>query len=443
MNIDFIDNQIFEIVGNLVSCVVSALIIFQYFDNKYSRMYRPKILYFGLRTICCLANMGIYFLHQSFLNLAFWVSFVLLISRCFYYEENECKSGIKYYLINIAFVFACSVSEAIGGVLVGAGVKLAHIDQSEAILSFAGNIGGTASAIFLYYLVLRRMFISEKTRKIPISQYTIYVVITAYVLINIGEILFFANFNLSSGDYIFLMFDTFFMILVNLYLFYTLDTFTENKELKYKLVLYERQAQSNYDYYARQIENNKIAMKVTHDLRKHVQIIEGLKQYGTSRELWDYIDNFEEMISPLLTRQYCNNAILNIIIIEKVEYCKKNGIHFQVDIQSVDIDFVKPIDITTIFGNLLDNAIEACEKTEEKKMRLKIYPFNEFTYIQLSNSFNKKISWNKMGRPQSDKGEYHGIGLENVDNVLKKYNGNIQFTVKENNFIVEVMINQS
>lgn len=442
MNIDFIDDQILGIVGNLVSCVVSVLIIFQYFDNKYSRMYRTKILYFGLRVICCLANMGIYFLQHSFLNLAFWIFFVLLISRCFYFDENECKSGIKYYLINIAFVFACSVSEAIGGVLVGAGVNLAHINHSEAILSFAGSIGGTASAILLYYLVLRRMFISEKTRKIPISQYTIYVVITAYVLVHIGAILFFANVSLSSGDYIFLMFDTIFIILINLYLFYTLDTFTENKELKYKLVLYERQSQSNYDYYARQIENNKTAMKVTHDLRKHIQVIEGLKQYGVSQELRNYMDTFEEMISPLLTRQYCSNAILNIIIIEKVEYCIKNGIHFEVDIQSADIDFVKPIDITTIFGNILDNAIEACEKTEEKKMRLKIYPFNEFRYIQLTNSFNEKINWDKKGRPQSNKGEYHGIGLENVETALKNYNGNIQFAVEENKFIVEIMINQ-
>ena len=148
------------------------------------------------------------------------------------------------------------------------------------------------------------------------------------------------------------------------------------------------------------------------------------------------------MISPLLTRQYCDNLILNTIISDKVDYCRKNGIHFQVDIQNVYIDFMKQIDITTLFGNILDNALEACEKTNEKELSLKVYPFNKLVYIQLSNSFHEKIKWSAKGRPLSAKGEHHGIGLGNVENVLKDYNGSIQFTVEEQTFSVEIMISQ-
>lgn len=443
MNIDFVDGQIFDLVGKFVSCVISVLIIYQYFDVRYLRTYHTKALYTGLKAVCCLANMGICFLNHSFFNIAFWIILVVLISKFFYFDENENISKVKYFFTNIAFIMACSVCEAIGGVVVWTWGKIVHIDQGEVMLSFANNIGGTASIILFYYLVLKRLFINKKTRKISVSQYTIYVFITAYVLINIGEILFYVKFDLDSMDYIFFMLDMIIMILINLYLFYMLDTFTENKELKYKLALYERQAQSNYDYYARQIESNKTAMKVTHDLRKHIQVMEGLKQYGNSRELQEYVDAFEEMISPLLTWQYCNNAILNTIIIDKTDYCKKENIHFQVDIQDVKIDFMKPIDITTLFGNILDNAIEACEKTKEKEICFKVYPFNEFVYIQLVNSFNESIKWNNKGRPLSDKGEYHGIGLENVENVLKNYNGNMQFTVENAKFTVEIMLSQS
>lgn len=438
MNINFIDGQLFEMTGKLVSSVVSVLIVYQFFDCKYLRIYRSKSIYIGIKILGCLANMGSYLLNNALINIIFWIIFILLISKCFYFDEGENKA--KNYFTNISFVFACSVCEAIGGALVWAWIRIVHIDPSEAMLSFMNNIGGAVSTIFLYYLILKRLFISEKTKRISVKQYTIYVAFTSCVLINIGEILFFFRFDFNSKDYIFLMADMVFMILINLYLFHMMDAVAENKELKYKLALYEQQAQSNYDYYARQIESNKTVMKVMHDLRKHMRVMEGLKQYDNLQELQDYVNSFDDMISPLLMRKYCDNVILNAILADKAGYCEKNAINFQMDVQNVEIDFMKSIDITTLFGNILDNAIEACEKADEKIINLKIYPFNQFIYIQLTNSFDKKIRWDIKGRPLSDKGEYHGIGLENVENVLKDYNGHIQFKVEEQNFFVEIML---
>ncbi|MDE7445142.1 MAG: GHKL domain-containing protein [Lachnospiraceae bacterium] len=437
MDINFIDGQIFELTGKLVSCVVSVLIVYRFFDGKYLHVYRSKSIYMGIKIVGCLANVGSYLLNNALINISFWIIFILLISKFFYFDEGENK--IKYYFTNIAFVFACSICEAIGGALMWALIQIAHLDPSDAMISFVNNIGGASSTILLYYLILKRLFISETTRKISVGQYTIYVAVTSCVLINIGEILFFFKFDFSSKDYIFLMIDMIFMILINLYLFYMMDTTAENRDLRYKLALYEQQAQSNYDYYARQIESNKTVMKVMHDLRKHMRVMEGLKQYGNLQELQDYVNSFEDMISPLLMRKYCNNVILNTILTDKVGYCEKNSIHFQIDIQNVDIDFMKPIDITTLFGNVLDNAIEACEKADEKQISLKIYPFNQFVYIQLTNSFDKKIKYDNKGRPLSDKGKYHGIGLENVENVVRDYNGHIQFTIEEWIFFVEIM----
>ena len=437
MDINFIDGQIFELAGKLVSCVISVLIVYRFFDGKYLRVYRSKSIYVGIKIIGCLANVGSYLLNKALINISFWIIFILLISKFFYFDDG--KNKIKYYFTNIAFVFACSICEAIGGVLVWAWIQIAHLDPSETMLSFVSNIGGASSTIFLYYLILKRLFMSEKTRKISVGQYTIYVAVTSCVLINIGEILFFFKFDFSSKDYIFLMIGMIFMILINLYLFYMMDAAAENEDLKYKLALYEQQAQSNYDYYTRQIESNKTVMKVMHDLRKHMRVMEGLKQYGNQQELQDYVNSFEDMISPLLMRKYCNNVILNTILTDKAGYCEKNSIHFEIDIQNVDIDFMKPIDITILFGNVLDNAIEACEKADEKQISLKIYPFNQFVYIQLTNSFDKKIKYDKKGRPLSDKGKYHGIGLENVENVVRDYNGHIQFTAEEQIFFVEIM----
>lgn len=438
MNINLVDSQLFDLVGKLLSCMVSVLMVFQYFDTKYIRTYHSRIFYIIVKTICCLINLAVYRLNSPLINISFWLIMVLLVSKCLYYDERSNK--VKYYLINIAFILALSTCESVGCILVDTSVKFIGIDQEESIVSFVYTIGGSASAILLYYLILKRLFINEKTKRITVSQYTIYAVITAYVLINIGEILFLIKHELSNKDYVFLMIDAVFLILINLYLFYMLDTYTENKDLKYKLALYERQAQSNYEYYAKQIESQKTAMAVIHDIRKHIRVMEELKQLDTSLEMQSYTDSFENMITPLLVRQYCSNPILNIIINDKVDYCMKNGIRFEVDIQEVLIDYMKPIDITTIFGNILDNAIDASKKADRKEIVLKVHPFNEFIYIQLSNRFSGKIKWSTKGRPLTSKGEQHGIGLENVEKVLRDYNGNMEFSVNEQIFTVEIMI---
>lgn len=437
MNNIFVDSQMFDIVGRIVSCIVTTYVFFRFIDSKYTRVYQKKIVYNTTKAICCFINLIIYYLNSPIANISFWIVVITLVSGFLYYDEKLSK--VKYYFINISFIFAYSVCEGIGGILVGACVKIMNITQIGSVISFVCTIGGSTVAILLYYMVLQRLFISEKNKKVSVTQYSIYALISTYVLINIGEILFLMKYNLNNRDYLFLLLVAIFIIIINLYLFYLLDMFSENRDLKYKLALYERQAKSNYEYYAKQIESNKTALSVMHDVRKHIKIMEDLKRTSISVELQKYTDTFESMIEPLLIKQYCDNAILNIIINDKVDYCERHSILFSIEVKNICLNYMKPIDITTIFGNILDNAIEACEKEKQKNICLKIYPFNDFVYVQVSNTFSGKIKWDAKGKPISMRGEGHGIGLENVEKVLQEYNGSIQFSLVEEQFIVEIM----
>lgn len=434
------DLQLFDLVGRLISCMVTVFIVFQYFDVKYVRVYQSKMIYTGWKILCCVMNLLAYMLDNPVLNISFWIIIVTISGKFLYYDEVMNK--MRYYLTHIVYMLAYSTCEAVGGVLVDAVVRFIHVNQNDSIVAFVSTIGGSASAMLLHYLILKRLFIINEISLISAKQYAIYAIITAYVLVNIGEILFLLNHNLNSMDYLFLLVDAAFIIFINLYLFHLLDAFAENKDLKYKIALYERQAKSNYEYYAKQVENHKKALAVIHDVRKHMRIIDDYERIGAHIEKEAYVDSFEEMVSPLLMKQYCSNAILNMIINDKQEECEKKEILFHIDISDIDIDFMEPIDITTIFGNILDNAVEACEKAVDKQMYFKIYPFNGLIYAQLSNTYTGEIIVNANGRPLSTKGEQHGIGLANVEKVLHKYNGNIEFSLEEHQFIIEIMFNQ-
>lgn len=440
MSIYYNSWQLLDVIGKLISCVVTTSIVFQYFDAKYKRTYQSKLLYICWIICCLLANFLLYLLDKPIINIGFWITAITLTGMLFYYDETMNKK--KYYLTNIAFMLVYSTCEAVGGVCAEIVILSLNFSQNEFLIEFIFTICGSTAAILLNYLVIKRLFVHGKTAGISAGQYTIYAIITAYVLVNVGEILFLVNHELSNKDYLFLIVDGIFIIFINLYLFYLLDAFVENKDLKYRIALYERQAKSNYDYYAKQVENHRKALAVIHDVRKHMRIVEDYEKMGAYIEKEDYVTSFEEMISPLLMKQYCDNAILNMIINDKQEECEKKEIEFQVDILKIDINFMEPIDITTLFGNILDNAIEACEKSIDKQIHLKISPFNGLIYVQLSNSFEGKIVWDTHGRPLSNKGNEHGIGLENVEKVVHRYNGNIEFLEDGKRFIVEIMMSQ-
>lgn len=437
---DINKEELFVITGRLISCIVSNLIYFRIIDARYIRTYHSEFLYIMIKMVCCLGNLAVYTLNSPVVNVAFWILIIIITSKFFY--KNEKNRQASYYLINIALFFLFAVCESIGGLAVRVGVKFLGIIQGEEIISFVYTLGGSLSVILMYYLVIQKLFTAERTKKISSIQYLIYAIITAYVLINIGSILFLLQHELTNKDYLFLLLDGVFVIIINLYLFYLLDTFSENKELKYKILLYEKLAQEKYDYYAKQMENNKKALRVIHDIRKHIRVLEGLNQTNISTQLKGYTDSFEEMIEPLLVKQYTNSAIFNILIKDKIEYCERNSIQFKIDIGPVDMQFMKPIDITTLFGNILDNAVEACEKSEKKEIQLKMYPFNGLCYVELSNTYEKEVYRNSHGRPISLKGEHHGIGLVNVEKVLHEYNGEIQYIVTQELFTVELMFSK-
>lgn len=435
-----INLQVFDIVGRLISCMVTVFIVFQYFDAKYVRVYQSKAVYAGWKVLCWGMNFFLYLFDMPIINLSFWISIMIITGRFLYYDEAISKK--RYYLMNITFMLAFCICESMGCIFVNAYVSIMSIIQHEAIIAFVYTIGGSTAVMLLYYLVLQHLFGNKKTSQISAGQYTIYAIVTIYMLVNIGEILFLLKYDLSDRDYLFLMFEAVFMIFVNLYLFYLLDTFAENKDLKYKLALYEQQAKSNYEYYAKKVENHKKALAVIHDVRKHMRIIEEYGRLGADKEQEAYADSFDDMIAPLLMKQYCSNVILNMILNDKQEECEKQHIFFQIKIADADIEFMEPIDVTTVFGNILDNAIEACMKAEYKQIEFQMYPFNGLVYVKISNTYTDKIVWSADRKPLSTKGQQHGIGLSNVEKVLQKYNGDIEFTTQDNHFVLEIMFNK-
>lgn len=160
-----------------------------------------------------------------------------------------------------------------------------------------------------------------------------------------------------------------------------------------------------------------------HDYKNHMQV---LKIYVENRQ-WenarDYIVQMNEDLESIDPVIKTGNIMADAIVNSKVSLAKKKDIKLDVtakipkEIPMTDVEFC------VVFGNIMDNAIEACEKLaskENKFIRVYIGVFKKQFYMSVSNSTDQKKRTKKY---LSMKGEGHGFGLQRIDKIIHDKNG--------------------
>lgn len=192
--------------------------------------------------------------------------------------------------------------------------------------------------------------------------------------------------------------------------------------------------------------------KVRHEMKGHMANIKGLvagEKYG---EVEKYIEKLDETIQELDYKFSTGNAVTDVIINDKYRQAVKAEIPFRVKFDYRETDTISAFDMGIVLNNLLDNAIEACEKLEQEKryISLTLKRRNHFLLVEVENSFDGKLEW-KDGeavpatRKQSSLPDMlmeHGIGLKNVKDVAKRYLGDMNIKAEKNVFKVTVMLQQ-
>lgn len=230
------------------------------------------------------------------------------------------------------------------------------------------------------------------------------------------------------------------IVLAVLYLVHFIKIANDKNCLEYELKMLEKQTDMQYKYYLEQEKKHNRTVQILHDVNKHIKAIEQLYATGNKENANEYTDRIVKTLKPLIPIRYTGNPILDILLTDKKRLATEKNIKFEIKTNNVDINFIEAIELTTIFGNLLDNAIEACENIEEeKKIILNMEQYHEMVTIRIENTCGI-IKW-RNGFPISEKGENRGIGLNNVRRCIEKYDGNINFKQQDNYFVVDMFLN--
>ena len=135
--------------------------------------------------------------------------------------------------------------------------------------------------------------------------------------------------------------------------------------------------------------------------------------------------------------------MLNIILNDKAEEAKKSGIEMEIRIGEIRLEHIRDMDMTTIFANLLDNALEAAQQAEgTRTIQVQADTFHDFTAVKIRNSMPcGSTAGTSALPPERQAGKNHmGIGLENVRHTLEAYGGVMMTEILEGKFVVSLTI---
>ena len=192
--------------------------------------------------------------------------------------------------------------------------------------------------------------------------------------------------------------------------------------------------------------------RVRHEMRNHMANIRGLAASRSYEEMERYMERLDETMKAVGGPYLTGSAVIDVILNDRHRRATGSGISFQAEFSWKETDTIPVFDVGIILSNLLDNALEACERLEgrERYVRLSLLRKEQFLLILVENSFDGQVVREKgSGRLKSSRpavsaggtGE-HGIGLENVRRIAERYLGGMEIRTEEKVFLVTVMLQQ-
>lgn len=432
----------------MVEILVGEFLFFNHFEKRSKYYLRGLISFFSLIGISLLFGYFQYLLLTSitFNNdlVVYWVysilPFLILI----------VLSGVGFY-----FVYSVDINELFFSIVCG--YCLRHLVFS--VYLFIINICLQDYNLFLYeefnilklviYLVIYGVFYassyvffskklkSERNYDFPLSTKIVYVII---IIVNVSvnatsERYSQDHIQLYMGGIILQIFSMIFVLFIQVLLL-------DRQSLRYEKKIVDNMLEQSNKQYKFSQANQELIRIQAHDLKHKVAILRkgGEDAEKLLNELESITGTYNQMI------QTDNNAI-DTVIFEKIMYCNSHDIKLSYMVSKNSLDFMDNVDIYALVSNLIDNAIEATSKLEDKNKKvisLNIGNKVNLTNISITNYYLGNISF-KDGLPITSKDDKlsHGFGMKSIKKIVEKYQGTINIEAEDNIFALTITFTNS
>jgi len=206
--------------------------------------------------------------------------------------------------------------------------------------------------------------------------------------------------------------------------------------------LLQQQSEMQLEVYSDLQQRYQNSMRTIHDAKRHVRALESLIQSDHLAEAQQYKESLFQKLNELQPSIQCDNPLLSAILNHVFLKAEQRHITLKMDLQGEEqLSMLAGVDLTTIASNLLDNAVDAVSELPEEQRYIHFAVAFQMGEIMIHVENPTKNDLKREGNTIVSTKEGHlGLGLKNVEMVVKKYKGDFKIDVKDGNFVVAITI---
>lgn len=212
-----------------------------------------------------------------------------------------------------------------------------------------------------------------------------------------------------------------------------------NQKIQNQLQTTTQLLNQSKERYKENKENINLINMKCHDLRHQI------REYGKRSAISpESIQDLEQMINIYDSNVKTGNETLDFILTEKSLLCQKKDITLTCLADCSKIGFIDDSDLYSLFGNAVDNAMEAVMKIQnhdKRNISLIVRNVENYLSISIENYYEGKINFGDDGLPLTTKfdTDYHGYGVKSIKYIVDKYHGTLSITTKNDIFKLYIL----
>lgn len=416
------DRNILLIILNIINPMAIYLLYSTFLKpKKYSKFaFFSTYFLFNLFT-----TLTLVFSHSSF-----WNIFVFLVGMFLLSFLYNGKFFYKFFLVIIIYTLFALIETSLYIIF----VKNSEVNLSD--LSFDVNLVYVITKLVMLIISIF-IFLNFKNRSTLNIPKRLVFFLSIIPILSLFILTFEAIRSKYSDIYLALSFVVF--IVINAFVFIIFNLL--NKLYSDRLQFQDLEKQFEL------IESQKVYVKnsteklaaLEHDLKNKLLPLYYMKD-STSEKLEAYLTKIIGEFSNEFLISKTGVPEIDGVLNAKYEICKRENIDFKLDMNITGMDKIEYRDLSVILGNLLDNAIEACRNVDNKWIKMKVEFTKGALFLGISNSYDGKYTLEDGKFISRKKRVFSGYGLQNIDYLVKKYHGIIQFDPNNKRFRVSLMM---
>ena len=387
--------------------------------------------------------LGFSFLNLTGLNLILYslINFILL----YLFYETKWYMACFHAIILSALMAACEIL-LIGILSIFTPTFLHHygiFPYSLIFVIFSKGLFFIAAYLLIFFFKKEECSPQKDWHTLLLLFIPVATIFTLATLLKIGEYV-----SLTSSINIMISISAILLMTSNIFAF-GINQYTQKKSAQYTdmqlLLQKESDTAAYYEMLLSQHENQRILI---HDMKKHLQSIEILNSAKEHEKIDAYIHTLLQSSDLTESARVCDHHMLNVILSRYQRQCQENHITFHIDIRSGVLRYLPDADLTAIFCNILDNALESAVKTDNALIELNAHrkehtPFAVITMINSCRTDPFTAHTHQLLTSKKDSSQ-HGFGLKSVRRIVERYDGsmNVYYSEKDLLFHTIILIKQ-